>query len=266
MAQIIKDITVDVARKNLFQAIVAKQNDSNSRFLKVTLCNEGVKIDVPPTATVMINAERADDTAATYMGVVNDDGTVTVPLTSWMLALDDVVRCSISVIVDEQKLTSTSFSIEVEAAEISDTDIIDDRNYDVLIRLISDVSEVKLECESATDNAIAATSAARRATENAITATTAANEATENANTATTSANEATKDANDAAVAANTAKNGADGATQNAIIAAERAEAAAQVVENGIDGILVKDTDNNLTYIAKFRLIGGKPAIEYTEF
>lgn len=33
MAQITKEITVDVAKKNLFQAIVAKQNDNNSRFL-----------------------------------------------------------------------------------------------------------------------------------------------------------------------------------------------------------------------------------------
>ena len=36
MAQITREITVDVAKSNIFQAIVAKQNDSNSRFLKVS--------------------------------------------------------------------------------------------------------------------------------------------------------------------------------------------------------------------------------------
>lgn len=231
MAQIIKEITVDVAKRNLFQAIVAKQNDNNSRFLKVTLCNEGEKINVPSAASVIINAERADNSVAGFMGSVNSDGTVTVPLTSWMLALDDVVRCSISVIdTEEQKLTSTSFSIDVEAAEFSDTDITEDENYDILIRLISDCADAKLGCETATAEA----------------------------GSATVAANLAADSANDAAAAANKAKEDAD-------TAAERAEAAAKAVGDEIDGIVFKDTDNDLSYLAKFRLIGGKPAIEYTE-
>ena len=171
MAQITKDITVDVAKKNLFQALVAKQNDNNSRFLKVTICNEGTKIEVPSTATVLINAERADNSSKAFAGTVNSDGTVTVPLTNWMLGLDDIVRCSISVIgSDEQKLTSTSFSIDVEAAEYEGSDITDDENYDVLITLISDVSDAKLACETATI-------AANSATELAQGAATAANDA-----------------------------------------------------------------------------------------
>ena len=154
MAQITKEIVVDVAKKNLFQAIVAKQNDNNSRFLKVTLCNEGVKIEIPSSATAIINAERADSSSKAFAGTVNADGTVTVPLTNWMLGLDDVVRCSISVIgSDEQKLTSTSFSIDVEAAEYEGSDITEDENYDILITLISDVSDAKLACETATEEA-----------------------------------------------------------------------------------------------------------------
>jgi pyruvate/2-oxoglutarate dehydrogenase complex dihydrolipoamide acyltransferase (E2) component len=266
MAQIVKEITVDVAKKNLFQAIVAKQNDNNSRFLKVTLCNEGEKITVPSAASVIINAERADDSSAGFMGTVNSDGTVTVPLTSWMLALDDVVRCSISVIdTDEQKLTSTSFSIDVEAAEFSDTNITENENYDILIRLISDSTDAKLNCETATAEARAATEAANLAAESANDATTAAKQAKEDADTAASSATSAAKAANDAASDVNTVKGNADKATQDAINAAERAEAAAQAVSDEIDGILVKDTDNGLSYLAKFRLIGGKPTIEYTE-
>ena len=154
MAQIVKEITVDVAKKNLFQEIVAKQNDSNSRFLKVTLCNEGVKIEIPATASAIINAERADGASKAFAGTVNTDGTVTVPLTNWMLALDDIVRCSISIIdSDEQKLSSTSFSLEVEATEYSGESISEDENYDILITLISDCATVKTACETATNNA-----------------------------------------------------------------------------------------------------------------
>lgn len=104
--------------KNIFQAIVAKQNDSNSRFLRVTLLDEGTKIEVPTTATATINALRADNTAKAFAGTVNSDGTVTVPLTNWMLELDNTVKCSISILSpDSQRLTSTSFSIDVETAE-----------------------------------------------------------------------------------------------------------------------------------------------------
>lgn len=318
MAQITKEITVDVAKKNLFQAIVAKQNDSNSRFLKVTLCNEGDKIEVPSNATALINAERADDGSKAFAGTVNGDGTVTVPLTNWMLELDDIVRCSISIIgSDEEKLTSTSFSVEVEAAETTSSDISDiseDENYDILVRLISDTSDVKLACETATtaansatdlankataaanasaskadtatSNANAATSSANTAAANANTAKSAAETATANAKAATTNANNAAstatqaattatekataannaaKTANDAAASANTAKANADKATVAANTAAEAAREAASAVGDNIDGIVIKDTTNSVDYLAKFRLVGGKPAIEYTE-
>lgn len=258
MAQITKEIVVDVAKKNLFQAIVAKQNDNNSRFLKVTLCNEGVKIEIPSSATAIINAERADSSSKAFAGTVNADGTVTVPLTNWMLGLDDVVRCSISVIgSDEQKLTSTSFSIDVEAAEYEGSDITEDENYDILITLISDVSDAKLACE---------------------TATTAANSATELAQAAAEEAKEISDFYGSPLVAATAAgmtktnriyvytgtetgytkghwyyHNGtkwADGGTYNS---------------SAVDGCIVTDTNNNKSYLMKFRLVNGKPVIEYNE-
>lgn len=272
MAQITKDITVDVAKKNLFQALVAKQNDNNSRFLKVTICNEGTKIEVPSTATVLINAERADNSSKAFAGTVNSDGTVTVPLTNWMLGLDDIVRCSISVIgSDEQKLTSTSFSIDVEAAEYEGSDITDDENYDVLITLISDVSDAKLACE---------------------TATIAANSATELAQGAATAANNAATAAASAATAAEEVSN-FYGSPLVALTAADMTQTNRVYVYTGtedgytsgnwyyyngsawvsggiynstiVDGNLVTDTDNNVTYLVKFKLVNGKPVIEYKE-
>ena len=41
MATIIKEIEVDVSQLNRFAAIVAKQYDKQSRFLKVTLLDSG---------------------------------------------------------------------------------------------------------------------------------------------------------------------------------------------------------------------------------
>ena len=153
MAQIIKEITVDVAKRNLFQAIVAKQHDSNSRFLKVTLTNEGTTISVDTNSVVTINASRADGLASAFVGVVNADGTVTVPLTTWMLELDDLVKCDIAVVDSEsRRLTSTSFELEVETAAYSGDEIMDDENADLLLTLVSDYAQLKQRVESLENN------------------------------------------------------------------------------------------------------------------
>lgn len=147
MALIIKQISVDVASENIFQSIIAKQYDTDSRFLKVKLTNEGSQILVLPASTVLINARREDGNAKAFAGTVNDDGTVTVPITNWMLELDGQVKCDISVIdKDKRKLSSTSFQITVEEAAYTGEEIYKDEDYDVLMELM-------LECERATNAA-----------------------------------------------------------------------------------------------------------------
>ena len=147
MAIIVKQISVDVASENIFQSIIAKQYDTDSRFLKVKLTNEGSQILVLPASTVLINARREDGNAKAFAGTVNDDGTVTVPITNWMLELDGQVKCDISVIdKDKRKLSSTSFQITVEEAAYTGEEIYKDEDYDVLMELM-------LECERATNAA-----------------------------------------------------------------------------------------------------------------
>ncbi len=100
------------------------------------------------------------------------------------------------------------------------------------------------------------------------------------ANTAKTNAEKATADANTAASNANAAKNNADTATSNANEATEAAEEATENANNAaaaameaagavgenIDGITIVDTDNgNQAYLAKLRVIGGYPAVEFTK-
>lgn len=178
MAEILKSLSVDVAKKNTFQAIVAKQGDTASRFLKIQLVNEGEPITVQSTSSVVINALRSDKESDSFLGTANDDGTVTVPLTQWMLAIDGLMTCSVT-IVDAQgrKLTTTSFIVDVQFAENLTGDISEDENYDILVQLLADFSSTKSEAEAAT---------------------TAANNAASQANTATTAANAAIADYNSA--------------------------------------------------------------------
>ena len=151
MATILREINVDVAQLNRFQAIVAKQYDKQSRYLKVQLQNLGENISADLNATVTINARRSDGQAQSYAGVVNPDGTVTVPLTYWMLQIDGTVVCDISVIVgSEIMLTTTSFELEVQVAAVSEIDIEEDEDYPILLELIAEVQECKQDVQEIT--------------------------------------------------------------------------------------------------------------------
>lgn len=161
MIQIIKELKIEVSKPNVFQAIVAKQYDMNTRFIKATFvdCGNAITILPSPTKGVVINAERPDGQSKGFDGVINDDGTVTVPLHSWMLELDGTVVCDISVIdtvVDEnQKLTTTSFTLLVEKAAYGGSDVTSDPQYDVLVEMIERVENLEVEIETALDNIIA---------------------------------------------------------------------------------------------------------------
>ena len=144
MALIVKEVKLETSKANLIQAIVAKQNDCNSRFLKVTFLNEGEVIPFSPNSTVTINGERKDGLSKRFYGVVNEDHTATVPLHSWFLELDGTVNCDISMIDEEgRKLTTTTFVVMVEKAANNSEDISSDPEYDVLLNLIEDVSGTK---------------------------------------------------------------------------------------------------------------------------
>lgn len=149
MAQIVKSLSLDVSRQNRIQAIVAKQYDKDSRYLTVQLTDEGTPITVESSSVVTINASRADSSSKAFEGEVNEDGTVTVPITYWMLELDDKVTCDISV-VDAQgrKLSTLNFTIEVDHANYSGDDISEDENYDLLVTLLAEVAEAN-EAEEA---------------------------------------------------------------------------------------------------------------------
>ena len=164
MIKIIKELNIDVTKPNVFQAVVAKQYDMNSRFLKVTLtdCGNVVAIPYSNDIKVVISAERADGQSKGFDGEVNEDGTVTVPLHSWMLELEGLVKCDISVIEttedNNKKLTTTSFDLMVEKAAYGGEDVTTDPQYDVLVELIERVENIEAGVGGIVDQTYDATS------------------------------------------------------------------------------------------------------------
>ena len=248
MAQITRDIYPDTARKNNFRVILAKQFDENSRYLRAVIQNEGRRVNISDKCAVMFNVKRADGKMRAILGSVNKDGSVLVPLTQWLLSVVGTAICSISIIEgEENKLTTMSFEIQVEQQEyIENGDITEDENYDILVDLIAEVTELKNDTTEATDSANSAAELANSAAGAATSAASLANEARENleqvverTETATENANKATQNANDSAEKANVSAKSADSATERANKAADEIAGA---VENASEA-LNKATD-----------------------
>jgi hypothetical protein len=180
MIEIIKELNIEVSKPNVFQAVVAKQYDMNTRFIKATFVDGGDKITIDHTSTVkvVINALRPDGESRGFEGEVNNDGTVTVPLHSWMLEQVGTVTCDISFIDietdDNKKLTTTSFTLYVEKAAFGGSDITTDPQYDVIVELLETCSTASIVAQEALDKSNEANAkyeACVEATENASAAT-----------------------------------------------------------------------------------------------
>lgn len=226
MVKIVKSLSLDVSRQNRIQAVVAKQYDKDSRFLKIQLMDEGEPIVVDQSSVVTINASRADNASKGFAGEVNEDGTVTVPITYWMLELDDKVGCDVSV-VDAQgrKLSSLNFTIEVEHSNYSGDDISEDENYDLLVTLLAEVAEAK----DAEAKRVVAENARVTAETNRVNAETARDTA------------------------------------EKERAAAEQNRAAAWANAEGIQQIVIKDLDNDKQYGYQLKIEGGKPKLYLDE-
>lgn len=151
MAQVTRNIVVDVSRPNYVLPITAKQGDCNSRYLKITIQDNEETISIPETSQAVLNYARFDGKRAAVFGVVNSDGTVTVPLDKSVLEFGGTLSCSVTILDEEnqRKLTTTSFAISVEPAEYTDGDIRAAENYDVLLNLISKAEAAQAAAEDA---------------------------------------------------------------------------------------------------------------------
>lgn len=138
---ITKQITLDVSRPNNIPAISAKQFDEDSRFLKIYLVNGGEELSVESDSAVLINVLRADGESNSYSGSVNEDGSVTVPLSNWLLSVEGMASASVSIVQDGVRLTSLSFDISVQVCETSDEPSEDEK--DVWAQALSDIAEIE---------------------------------------------------------------------------------------------------------------------------
>ena len=141
MLQVTREIITDVTVRSTGKAVIAKQHDTGSRFLNVHIQESGKPVNITSPATVLFNVLRPDGTSGEFYGSVNEDGTVRVVLTSWMLGQPGIVSCDISIVSESAKLTTMTFYIEVEAAVRCDEDIEETDEYNVIVDLLAQTQE-----------------------------------------------------------------------------------------------------------------------------
>lgn len=236
MARIVQEICVDVAVAGHCASVAAKQGDINSRFLKISICEDGDPISVENDAVVTMGVCRADGSEVLLSGEVNDDGTVTVPLASCVLEKSGVAECEVSVVDSEgRRLTAFLFKLEIQRAVCGEKVITDDENYSLLVGLISACADIKKDGENAANEAYEAAEKAEVAEKWTISAGIGASEAAENANNAAESATSASSNANNAAESATSAASNANNAAETAYAAAYNANTAANETNVAID-------------------------------
>lgn len=116
---LIANLTLDTYRKNNIPPLVVPKGDYGARVIRVMITEQGKAVTVKERDAVYIVAERSGDGASeAFSGKVNKDGSVTVPITQWMLDIPvyDVI-CHVVVTGNGYQYSTNSFLIEPQSKE-----------------------------------------------------------------------------------------------------------------------------------------------------
>ena len=146
---VINEKDIELSKPNRFPPITVKQGD-NARQITARLFNDGEQFLVTSGLGVRLNAKRSDGQKNYSTGWVNDDGTITVQITSWMVAVVGTVTCDISVFLNgKQAFTTTNFYLNVEEATNKDGVIggddtpIDEQFAEIVLQIEDYVEQAK---------------------------------------------------------------------------------------------------------------------------
>lgn len=141
MAEAIINIrrVLDTVRSNRNIDIISVNGDYGARFINAVIAVDGKPVKIDPGCAVTINARRIDKASKAFVGTANEDGTVTVPITEWMLEIPhSQVTATVTIAGAGSKLSATEFSINVQDTPHKSEEITeDDPSYDVLLQVLA---------------------------------------------------------------------------------------------------------------------------------
>lgn len=157
MEQVIDELNVDIDRRQPpgEVTIQAKQGDTASRELVITLRQSGVVWEPPGTATARLRLLKPDNTAV-YNTAQITGGKVHIPLEGQMLAKDGLAKADVEISDGDALLSSFLFYIEITARAVPDGTIESDGDFTALqdaIRAVGEISTATNAANAAADRA-----------------------------------------------------------------------------------------------------------------
>ena len=237
--KLITDITLELTGETKRFEVQAKQGDKGTRFVRVSLTNNGAEFEIPSGVTVIANIQKPDRKFC-FNECTLEENKVLVPLTNQALAVAGTAECDIEIRDGGGNLilSSQAFTIEIEKS-MRDESAIESSNEFTALEKINAAEEARVKAEAARVEAekkrvtaengrVSAETERQKQLALMKTATTEADNAKTGALQAKSQAEQAASGANAAKEAADDAANAADAAAQRATQAASGVEEATQ--------------------------------------
>lgn len=180
MVTVTTDVMLPVSGTVTYIRIYAKQNDSKTRYLRVTLVDHtGSAISASGEGHVAyIRAVKPDRTQIFDTCTIDENGRVIALLSQQLLACAGVVKADIAIYSNnEEVLSSSTFDVDVSESSYDESGVISSDEFSALTEALSEAQNAVGIATDAADTADTAASNANDAAENA-------QEATEDALTA----------------------------------------------------------------------------------
>ena len=116
--EIIQNLYLEVYKDNKQRTVYANQFEYNSRYLRIQLMNNGVPLPASLPSVACLEAIRPGGGVNDFIGTIEQDGKVLVPLDYWITEIFGTVRCKLSIVSPKgTKLSSATFLIKVERSD-----------------------------------------------------------------------------------------------------------------------------------------------------
>ena len=134
-------IILDVHRIGVQATINAKQNDTESRTVKIALSEHGRPFAIPESAIAVLYATKPDGTVL-FNSCVKKDGFAYYTITTQTVSALGEVLCELRIIDNDETLASPRFKIQVESVLVPDETIESTDEYTALTEALEEVGNL----------------------------------------------------------------------------------------------------------------------------
>lgn len=160
---IIRHIKVDVYGDVKRFAVAAKQMDMGTRYIAVTLMEDGIEYEIPRDAEVVTAVKRPDGSSV-WNDSTRTNNEALVELSREMLLIHGMAKCDIELYQNGNLLSSASFELEIFPSQRNDHNISSSGEYTRLENTIFAAREA-LQVAQDTNNSVMASEQLRDAAE-----------------------------------------------------------------------------------------------------